>query len=102
MIHLPRISIDDIELIKIAKRNHISEIYLFGSVLREDFNQESDIDLMVVFDTHADYDYFDIMFIKDEFATFFHRNVDLVEKNAIRNPFRRDSILSTARMIYAA
>ena len=99
---LPRFSLDENVLIQIAKSKGIRELSLFGSVLREDFSDSSDVDLLVVFDSGADLSYFDINAIREEFEAFFQRKVDIVEKDAIRNPYRRKRILETAKLIYAA
>jgi hypothetical protein len=93
---------DDNEIKRIAQLYQIKEIALFGSALRDDFNKDSDVDLLVVFEEDADYSYFDIMEIKEEFEKIFHRQVDIVEKDAIKNPYRKKTILNSARTIYAA
>ncbi len=93
---------DQNEIERIAHLYHIKELALFGSAVRDDFNKDSDVDLLVVFEDDADFSYFDIMEIKQEFEKLFHRRVDIVEKEAIKNPYRRNTILNNARTIYAA
>jgi len=93
---------DENEVKRIAHLYHIKEVALFGSAVRDDFNEDSDVDLLVVFDDDADLSYFDIMEIKQEFEKLFHRQVDVVEKDALKNPYRRKTILNNARTIYAA
>ena len=93
---------DENEVRRIAHLYHIKELALFGSAVRDDFNQNSDVDLLVVFEDDADLSYFDIMEMKQEFEELFQRQVDVVEKDAIKNPYRRKTILNTARTIYAA
>lgn len=85
-----------------AKKWHIAELSLFGSVVAGNFTDESDIDLLVTFEDGAKVGLFDLVSMRDEFANYFHRKVDLVEKSAIKNPFRRESILSNSKVIYAA
>lgn len=83
-------------------RRKITELALFGSALREDFHPDSDIDLLVTFAPEMRYSLFDLVAIRDELTTLFGREVDLVEKAALRNPFRRRHILQNAEVIYAA
>ena len=81
----------------------IREFSLFGSVLREDFRPDSDIDVLVSFEPDADWNYWvGWPEMLDELKEIFGRNVDLVIKDALRNPFRRHEILKTHRVIYAA
>ena len=93
---------DENDVRRIAHLYHIKQLALFGSAVRDDFNKDSDVDLLVVFEDNADLSYFDIMEMKQEFEKIFHRQVDVVEKDAIKNPYRRKTILNTARTIYAA
>jgi hypothetical protein len=93
---------DENKIKELAQLYKIKEIALFGSALRDDFNKDSDVDLLVVFKEDADYSYFDLMEIKQEFEKLFNRQVDIVEKDALRNPYRKKTILNSARIIYAA
>lgn len=74
----------------------------FGSVVREDFHSKSDIDVLVTFAPDARYSSFDLAYIREELETILEQDVDLVEKAALRNPFRRHHILKNAEIIYAA
>lgn len=80
----------------------IDELSLFGSVLREDFRPDSDVDVLVSFKEGAGWDLYDLVDMIEELKTIFGRKVDLVEKEAIRNPFRRHSIMTTKKVLYAA
>ncbi|MCX5866620.1 MAG: nucleotidyltransferase family protein [Proteobacteria bacterium] len=80
----------------------VKEFSLFGSVLRPDFNPESDVDVLVVFAENAGWDLWDIIEMRDELKTIFGREVDLVEKRALRNPFRKHEILQTHEIVYAS
>ncbi|MBI5723135.1 MAG: nucleotidyltransferase family protein [Planctomycetes bacterium] len=80
----------------------IREFSLFGSVLRDDFSPDSDVDVLVLLNDDAPWDILDWVDMIDELKTIFGRNVDLVEKTAITNPFRRHNILKTHKVIYAA
>jgi len=80
----------------------IRELSLFGSVLREDFRPDSDVDVLVSFASDAPWDLFHLAEMRDELIALFGRDVDLVEKEGLRNPFRRRTILDTREVIYAA
>jgi predicted nucleotidyltransferase len=85
-----------------AHRWKIAELALFGSVLRDDFDDDSDIDVLVSFDPAATWSLWDLTAMQDELASIMGRKVDLVEKEGIRNPFRRQSILSGRKVIHVA
>jgi hypothetical protein len=78
----------------------IEEFSLFGSVLREDFGPESDIDVLVTFDEDAPWSLLDVAEMKLELEEIFSRKVDLVEEPAIKNPYRREEILSTRQVVH--
>ncbi len=80
----------------------IKEFYLFGSVLRDDFNEQSDIDVMVQSFPNPGWGW-KIVTMNDELEQIFGRKVDLIFKDAIersQNWIRREDILSSARLIY--
>jgi hypothetical protein len=80
----------------------IREFSLFGSVLREDFRPDSDIDVLVSFEAGAPWSLWDLVEMQEQLGTLLGRSVDLIEKEGLRNPYRRHEILSTRRVIYAA
>lgn len=75
---------------------------MFGSVLRDDFRPDSDIDVLVSIDPRAHIGLFELADMKIELQNIFKRPVDLVEKEGLRNPYRRKEILRTAQVVYAA
>ncbi len=83
-------------------RWRIRELSLFGSALRDDFRPDSDVDLLVVFEPDAAWDLWDIIAMEDELQQVFGRRIDLVEKRALKNPFRRYEILTTRQVLFAA
>src|SRR5688500_10827443 len=85
-----------------CKRWSIIEFSVFGSVLRDDFRPDSDIDVLISIDSKAHIGLFEIAQMQLELEKMFKRPVDLVEKEGLRNPYRRSEILSTAQVIYAA
>jgi predicted nucleotidyltransferase len=80
----------------------IVEFSLFGSVLREDFDLDSDVDILVSLSEDADLDLYDWITMIEELEEIFGREVDLVEKSTLRNPFRRNAILTNREIIYAS
>ena len=85
-----------------CQRWSITEFSVFGSVLREDFRPDSDVDVLVSIDPKAHIGLFELIDMKLELQDMFKRPVDLVEKEGLRNPYRRHEILRTAQVIYAA
>ena len=85
-----------------CRKWRITEFAIFGSATRDDFNPASDVDVMVTFDDAAGWSLADIVVVTAELEEMLGRPVDLVEKEAIRNPFRRREILRTREVIYAA
>ena len=100
-----RISIPRKKLAEFCNRWKISELALFGSVLRDDFRPGSDIDLLVSFNPKARISLFDLVRMQNELMEIFGRHIDLVERRAIEkseNYIRRKNILSNTKVIYAA
>ena len=80
----------------------ITEFALFGSVLREDFRPDSDVDVLVSFQPTAPWSLWDLFEMQEQLGAILGRPVDLIEKEALRNPYRRHEILTTRRVLYAA
>ena len=96
------ISIDHEKIKEFCQRWQIAEFSLFGSVLRDDFGPESDVDVLVTFEPGGGITFDNRVEMLDELAEIFGREVDLVGKETIRNPFRRHEILTTRKVMYAA
>jgi uncharacterized protein len=90
------------ELREFSERWNVRSIALFGSVLREDFDADSDIDILLSFRPHSNADLIDLVNMRAELENLFRRRVDIVERDALVNPYRRAEILNSARTIYAA
>ncbi len=98
-----RLNISPSELINFCQENQILELSVFGSVLREDFKETSDIDFLVVFDPQIQLSLMDLVGIQYELEELIGRKVDLVEKRSIENShnwIRRKNILEAATLIY--
>lgn len=103
MISLPIVWPTD-EINAFCDRWLVSELSLFGSVLRDDFRADSDIDILIAFVPEADWSLFNHVAMQQELAALLQRKVDLISKRAIErshNPIRRKNILSTAQVIYS-
>ena len=99
-INLPR---DEIE--EFCRRWKIREFALFGSVLRGDFGPESDIDVLVAYAPEATWSLLDEVRMEQELAALLNRKVELVSRWAVEhsaNWIRRDAILGSAEVFYAA
>ena len=97
-----RIEVQREQLIALAKRHGLKELAFFGSILSDRFGLESDIDVLIEFLPDVNASLYDLVNIKDELEALFNREVDVVEKTGLRNPFRRHAILSSYEVIYAA
>ena len=88
-----------------CNRWQIVELALFGSVLRDDFGPESDVDVLVRFDTQAGHTLFDLVQMQAELSAALGRQADVTERVAVEqspNYIRRRAILQSAETIYAA
>jgi len=84
-----------------CRNRKITELALFGSVLRDDFQPDSDIDVLVELAPGHGLSLFDWVDMIDELEAIFGRPVDLVSKRGLRNPFRRRRILNSREIIHA-
>lgn len=100
-----RINIPAEAITAFCERWKITELALFGSVLRRDFQPDSDVDVLVRFDPGARHTLFDMVRMQDELESVLGREVDLVSRQGIessRNHIRRNAILESAEVIYGA
>jgi hypothetical protein len=95
---------DEQKLADLCREWQITELSLFGSVLREDFAEQSDIDVLVSFASEANVSLADLLRIEAQLADLFGRKVDLVTRRSVEaseNYIRRNAILGSAEPIYA-
>jgi predicted nucleotidyltransferase len=100
----PRIEIPSNEIAALCNRWQVLELALFGSVLRDDFGPESDVDVLVSFDPQARHTLLDVVQMQEELSATLGRKADLVERAAVEqspNYIRRQAILQSAETIYA-
>ena len=82
-------------------KHKVRELYAFGSVLGTDFNEASDIDLLVNFDSMDVKSYANNYFnLKFSLEDLFNRSVDLVEESALKNPYFKSSISNSRQLVY--
>jgi len=87
----------------LCRKYRVKELYIFGSSIRDDFSNDSDIDFAVVFDRENIKGSFDQYFdFKSELEHLFNRKIDLVCFSSIRNPIFKNEVNKTKRLIYAA
>ena len=90
---------------KFCQKWHIREFSLFGSVLRADYSEKSDIDVLVTFDDNAKITLFNLVDMKEELEKIFGREVDIVSRRGIessRNKIRKENILNSREVIYVS
>jgi len=89
------------KLIELCENHNVKELYLFGSVLTEKFNEKSDIDMLIQFSVLDLSKYFDnYMDFKEKIEVLFQRPIDLVENQSIRNPIFRKVIDREKKIFY--
>ena len=96
-----KISIPPDQLPDFCRRNHIQRLSFFGSVLREDFRPDSDVDVLVEFDPEAQIGFMALSRIQRELSALLQRPVDLVPKDGLK-PKIRESVLASSEVVYAA
>jgi len=75
---------------------------LFGSILRDDFGPNSDIDVLVSLHPNTPWSLWDWIAMREELRELLGRDVDVIEQSGLKNPFRGHAILSSRKLIYAA
>ena len=85
-----------------ARRHSRLRAVVFGSVLRDDFRPDSDVDVLVSFEPDAGWTLLDLVSMQREITEVLGRSVDLIEEAALRNPYRRSTILKSKHVVYAA
>lgn len=105
MIASVKIPLPDLEIEELCRRWRVAELALFGSVLRDDFRLDSDVDVLVTFEPGAHWSLFDMVRMQKELESVLGRKVDLVERKAVEqseNYIRRKRILGSLVPVYVA
>ena len=102
---LARLHVTEAQIAAFCQKWQIVRFELFGSALRDDFDEQSDVDVLVTFEEGTSRKIADYLDMEDELKTLFERPVDLIERRLVEqspNWIRRRHILQAARSIYAA
>ena len=100
-----KLAVDQEKVSSFCRRWKIVELSFFGSVLRDDFRPDSDIDVLVSFAKDAEWSLFDHLAMEEELSAILSRKVDLISRRAIErsdNWIRRRAILESAEPYYVA
>jgi predicted nucleotidyltransferase len=101
-LHKNGINFNYDEIVHLCEKYSVNELSIYGSSIREDFTPNSDVNILVSFGNNPGTTLFDIMDLEKEFSKLLNREVNIVEKESIKNPIRKKKILSTREIIYAA
>ena len=96
--HIP---VDREKISEFCRRHHIRKLSLFGSVLRDDFGPDSDVDVLVEFEPDGTPGMFGLVAMQDELTEMFRRTVDLRTPQDLSRLFR-DTVVANAEVEYAA
>lgn len=89
------------EIERVCRTLTVIRLRLFGSALTKDFAPDSDVDVLVVFDSDEEIDLFNKYFeLKEELTKIFNRNIDLVVDKPFKNPIFRESVEKTRTVLY--
>jgi predicted nucleotidyltransferase len=85
----------------LCKLHNVEKLYIFGSALTDRFSGESDIDFLVKFKPFDLSLYFDnYILLKEKLKDLFHREIDLLEEQTLKNPILINSINKNKALIY--
>lgn len=86
---------------EICKQHKVDRLYVFGSILTSDFNDESDVDVLVKFGNVDLYHYFEnLLNFKESLENLLNREVDILEEQALKNPYLKRSIDRNKLLVY--
>ena len=89
------------KIVALCKKYKVNKLFVFGSILTDRFNEDSDVDLVVSFNKAEISDYFDNYFdFKYSLEELFGRDVDLLEEQTIKNPYLKKNVDATKALIY--
>ena len=89
------------KIIALCDKHKVARLFVFGSILTNKFKKKSDIDFLVDFVGVNLYDYADNYFdLKESLENLLKRKIDLLEDKAVKNPYLRQSIDSSKKIVY--
>lgn len=95
------IHVDLHQLADFCRRHHIRKLAFFGSVLRDDFRPDSDVDVLLEFEPGTRIGLFDLMALQLEFSELIGRDADVRLPGDLHHSFR-DRVIAEAEVLYAA
>jgi len=98
---MARIHIDHAQIIEFCHKHHIRKLAFFGSVLRDDFRPDSDVDVLVEFEPDHIPGLIQLMKMQLEFSEIIGREADFRAPGDLHQSFR-DAVVSEAEVLYAA
>ena len=104
-LNVRNLGLSEQEISDFCRRWRITELALFGSVLRADFDADSDLDILIAFAPDADWSLLDHVKMEQELEAVLGRKVDLFSRRSVErshNWLRRREILDTAEVVYAS
>jgi len=88
-------------IISLCEKHRVKSLYVFGSILTDRFRKDSDIDFIVAFDNLPIEDYADNYFdLKFSLEDTLNRSIDLLEEQAIHNPYFKNSVNQQKKLVY--
>jgi uncharacterized protein len=92
------------EIKRLCEQYRVKSLYIFGSATSEEFNKSSDIDILIAFEEDLTIDEYtnNYFYLHTELNNLFGRNIDLLTENSISNPFLKESIEKSKKLLYAA
>lgn len=91
------------QIVALCQNHKVVQLFVFGSILTDKFNKDSDVDFTVIFDRNSlpllvyGENYFEFKFALEDLLK---RPVDLVEYNAVKNPYFKEELDETKQLIY--
>ena len=94
------VNFDRLRITDFCHKWNVLRMAFFGSVLRDDFRPDSDVDVMIAFNSNAKWSLFDIVDMKLELEEIFKRDVDILEEGTVRNPIKQRCINENIEVVY--
>lgn len=90
------------KLFSLCRKHKVRRLYAFGSILTSRFNENSDVDILVDFNSDIDHtNYADNFFdLYNALKSLFGREVDLVDESCVKNPYFKEELEETKHLIY--